>query len=344
MNDFQENALDRHLSNFRSGRNIKRDEAETLFDLLISCDDEQLIAALLGAWNDKGITEGELFYFASIMRNRMRKLASRHEMLVDIVGTGGSRAKTFNISTAAAFVIAGAGIPVAKHGNSAATSNSGSADALSSLGINADVEPETAEKNLDEHGLCFIFAPRFHSLSLSLAKARRSLGRPTIFNNLGPLCNPASAQHQLIGVWNSGMLEKTAKVLARLGTGRSWIVHSEVGLDEIGLNGKTSVAEVSGEKIATFDISAGDFGIDNSFSDLPKAATPEESASLIRRILSSELSGEPAETIVLLNAAAAIYLAGRDNNLNLAFKTATESIRSGMAANKLLDLVRATNG
>ena len=209
--------LHHYVEEFRSGRNLATDDAETFFDCLIAETDESLIAKLLTGWDAKGTTEDELFTLASIMRLRMKRIESRNQPLVDIVGTGGSRAKTFNVSTAAAFVVAGAGVSVAKHGNRAATSSSGSADVLDLLGVNMDVSPETAERCIDKHGICFMFAPRFHSLSPTLAKVRREFGRPTIFNNLGPLCNPAGASHQLIGVWEKGLLEKTAKVLQRLG-------------------------------------------------------------------------------------------------------------------------------
>src|SRR5258706_1326710 len=241
-----ERILHNYLDELRSGFDIDQAEAKALFDAMISNEDEFVLAELLSAWNEKGTTEDEIFELATIMRSRMKRINSRHETFVDIVGTGGSGAKTFNISTAAAFVIAGAGVPVAKHGNRAATSNSGSADVLSLLGINVATELVVSERHLNDMGLCFMFAPRFHSLSPALASARRSLGHPTIFNNLGPLCNPASAPRQIIGVWDKGLITKMANVLARLGTTRSWIVHGENGLDEIGLNGKTFVAEGKG--------------------------------------------------------------------------------------------------
>ena len=301
-----------------------------------------MLADLLAAWNDKGTTEDELFVFASIMRDRMKRVNSRHETFVDVVGTGGSKAKTFNVSTAAAFVIAGAGVPVAKHGNRAATSNSGSADVLSLLGIEFDIEPDAAERHINEHGICFMFAPRFHSLSTALGNARRSLGRPTIFNNLGPLCNPASAPHQVIGVWNKDLVEKTANVLARLGTGRSWIVHSENGLDEIGLSGKTFVAEINGGGVKQFEIDAGDFGVDGVSGDLPSGCSAEESAELIRQIFENKLSESDAEKLVLINAAAAIYVAGQASDLIEGYKLAEESIRSGAAREKLNKLVTET--
>ena len=323
------------MDEFRSGFDVDSTEAETLFEALISGEDQFLLTEMLSAWNDKGTTEEELFAFASIMRSRMKNVVSKHKAVVDAVGTGGSSAKTFNVSTAAAFVIAGAGVPVAKHGNRAATSNSGSSDVLSALGINVDIDPAETQRHLDEHGLCFMFAPRFHSLSRTLAGARRSIGRPTIFNNLGPLCNPACAQHQVIGVWDTELLDKTANVLAKLGTKRSWVVHGENGLDEISLSGKTQVAEVNGENVAHFEITAADFDIYTLGKNLPSKCSPEQSAETIRDILGNKMKDRDAERLVLVNAAAAIYIAGNAASLTEAYKQAEMSIREGAAVNKL---------
>ena len=209
MND---RLLQKYVTEFRSGNNVSPDDAEDLFDALIGSGDIHIIAELLDAWENKGTTDNEIFAFASVMRRRMKRIDARIDTFVDIVGTGGSRAKTFNVSTAAAFVISGADVSLAKHGNRAATSKSGSFDCLSLLGINADVDPRITQQCFDALGLCFMFAPRFHLLSPTLAEARRKLGRPTIFNNLGPLCNPASAPHQVIGVWNPDLIDKTATI------------------------------------------------------------------------------------------------------------------------------------
>lgn len=327
--------LHHYLDEFRFGCDVDPAETETLFEALIAGDNEFLLTELLAAWNEKGITEDELFAFANVLRERMTRISSRHATFVDTVGTGGSRAKTFNVSTASAFVIAGAGVPVAKHGNRAATSRSGSSDVLSELGIDIDIEPAETERRLNEHGLCFMFAPRFHSLSLTLAKARRSLHRPTIFNNLGPLCNPASPPHKLIGVCNAGMIELTANVLAKLGTARSWVVNGDGGIDEISLTGKTSVAEIVGDKIRYFDISAADFGIDPTGGENPANCSPAESADIIRRILNNELTDQAAEKFVLINAAAAIYVTGIAKTLPQSHEMAKNSIRSGAALEKL---------
>lgn len=339
----EDRLLEHYLEEFMLGSDVPAAEAETLFDALIGSVDVSLLAETLSAWNKKGITEDELFAFASLMRGRMRRIDSQHETFVDAVGTGGSSSKTFNVSTAAAFVIAGAGLPVAKHGNRAATSSSGSADVLAALGIGTDVEPTISEQNLNEHGLCFMFAPRFHGLSPSLAKARRSLGRPTIFNNLGPLCNPASAPHHVIGVYDKHLLENTAGVLSRLGANRSWVVYGENGLDEIALNGTTLVAEVNDEKVDIFEISATDFDVFTIGSDLPSNCTADESAAIIRDILDNKLKDRDAERLVLINAAAALYVGGQAADLPAAMQLATESVRNGSAMAKLNVLRTSTN-
>ena len=187
-----------------------------------------------------------------------------------------------------------------------------------------------------------MFAPRFHSLSPTLAKARRSLERPTIFNNLGPLCNPASAPHQVIGVWDKHLLESTARVLSRLGAKRSWVVYGENGLDEIALKGTTLVAEINGEKVDVFEISAVDFDVYSLGNDLPANCTADESAAVIRDILENKLKDQDAERLVLINAAAALYVSGKAADLPTAYNFAVESIRSGSALSKLNKLSLAT--
>lgn len=329
------NILQHYVEEFASGRNLAGEDAEVFFDRLIAESDESLIGNILTGWEAKGTTVDELFALASIMRLRMKRIESRNASVVDIVGTGGSRAKTFNVSTAAALVVAGAGVSVAKHGNRAATSSSGSADVLGLLGVNIDVSPETAERCLNEHGICFMFAPRFHSLSPTLAKVRRAFGKPTIFNNLGPLCNPASVKHQVVGVWDENLHEKTANVLARLGTNRSWIVNGENGLDEISLFGKTQIVEITEGQIEHFEITAEDFGIGSANGNLPANCSAEESSVHIRKILGNEAIGENPEKLVLINAAAAIYLSGKAATLPESYKLAENSIRNGSALKTL---------
>ncbi len=336
------NSLESFLGILSAGADLSESEAVEFFTALqTETENEGLIAAVLLALEAKGSTGDELFAMAKLMRSRAVKVNSKHKTFVDIVGTGGSPAKIFNVSTAAAFIIAGAEIPVAKHGNRAATSNCGSADVLSELGVNPAVDAMTAEKCLNEIRICFMFAPNFHALSPVLGKVRRELGVPTIFNNLGPLCNPANAPHQIIGVWRNDLVEKTAHVLARLGTVKSWVVHGSDGLDEITLSGNTSVAEVSGDKVKMFEISPADFGLENAAFSFSRCS-PTESAKIISDILNGNPVDENARHIVLMNAAAAIYIAGRANNLRNAFSIAKESLQSGKAWRKLESLKEQT--
>jgi len=332
--------LQKAIEDFRSNKELLPEFAEPLLDALISESDESAIGSLLTTWNTKGIEENEIYEFARILRSRMKRVDSRHEKFVDIVGTGGSKAKTFNVSTAAAFVVAGAGVAVAKHGNKAATSNSGSADVLAELGINPAVDPETAERCLNEIGICFMFAPNHHRLSPTLGKVRRGLGFPTIFNCVGPLCNPASAPHQLIGVWDKELLPKMAGALARLGTERAWIVSGN-GLDEISLEGPTPVAEIVGETVTIQEIEPSSFGIEPCQMDGIRCSDSVASSAMIRRVLNGEAVGTSAEDIVALNAAAAVGLVDRAISKAEAVEAARLSIRNGNARRKLEKLAAA---
>lgn len=337
------NSLKIFLKILSSGVDLSECESAGFFDALQTETDENLIAAALNAFEEKGATIEEIYSMAKMMRSRAVKVSSAHDVFVDIVGTGGSKAKIFNVSTAAAFVIAGAHLPVAKHGNRAATSNSGSADVLSALTVNPAVDQATAEKCLNEAGICFMFAPNFHTLSPVLGKVRRSLGKPTVFNSLGPLCNPADAPHQIIGVWRKDLVEKTAKVLAHLKTRKTWVVHGEDGLDEITLGGKTFIAEICGESIKTFEISAADFNLKNSSKIKFSKCSANESARIILDILRNDSSDENAKNLVLINAAAAIFVTGKAENLPEAFAIAKESLESGRAMEKLQNLIVLTN-
>ena len=338
-----ENELRNFLKILLTGKDLSETEAEEFFTCLQSeTENENLLAAALIALEAKGVSVDEIYAMAKIMRDRCVKVDSENETFVDLVGTGGSVVKTFNVSTAAAFVIAGADVAVAKHGNRAATSRSGSADVLSELGVNVAVEKELAEKCLSEIGICFLFAPKFHSLSPVLGKVRRQIGVPTIFNILGPICNPANAPHQVIGVWNKNLVSKTAQVLSRLGTKKTWIVHGEDGLDEITLNGKTFVAEISDFSVKEFEISPEDFGLENSSLENLQKFTAEESADLIENILKNETENETSKNLVLVNAAAAIFVSGKTENLKDAFALAKESLESGKALQKLENLIEMT--
>ncbi len=329
------------------GENLSRIEAANFLGALLNptATDAQ-VAAALAVLAVKGETVEELAGMAEAMRNRAIPVRSRHQRFIDTAGTGSSAAKTFNVSTAAAFVIAGAGLPVAKHGSRAATSHSGSADVLEALGVNTAAPPETVERCLNEHGICFMFAPLFHGATARVAHVRRELGVHTTFNLLGPLTNPARAPFQILGVWHSALLERVAAALSLLGAQKAWVVHGADGLDEITITGKTFVASCSTRSsMDTFTISPDDFGLERRSLDGLRGGGRVENAQLIRAILQGRNEGNlaTARDLVIANAAAALQVAGLAPDLRWAASLARESIDSGCAASKLEALVRETN-
>jgi anthranilate synthase component 1 len=329
------------------GENLSRVEAGNFLECLLNpvATDAQ-IAAALTSLAVKGETSDELAGIAEAMRDRALPLRSRHARFIDTAGTGSSAAKTFNISTAAAFVIAGAGLPVAKHGSRAATSRCGSADVLQALGVNTAAPVETVERCLNEHEICFMFAPLFHAATARVAHVRRDLGVHTTFNLLGPLTNPARAPFQIVGVWQLSLLERVASALARLGIEKAWVVHGADGLDEITIADKTYVAACSSAgDVETFTVSPEDFGLKRQHLDGFRGKEPQENAQLIRAILQGvkTKTTNAARDLVIINAAAALHLAGVASDLRYAASLARESIDSGRAASKLDALVRETN-
>jgi anthranilate phosphoribosyltransferase len=328
------------------GENLSRTESANFLDALLDpvATDTQIAAALI-ALTAKGETVDELAGMAEAMRERATPLHSRHERFIDTAGTGSSAAKRFNVSTAAAFVIAGAGLPVAKHGARAASSTSGSADVLEALGVNTAAAPEIVERCLNDHGICFIFAPLFHRATARVAQVRRKLGVHTTFNLLGPLTNPARAPFQLVGVWDHSLVERVASALALLGVKQAWIVHGADGLDEVTITGETFVAACSAHTaVETFTISPEDFGLERR-SVTQRREGPIENARVARGILDGEKNGDfaVARDLVVINAAAALYLAGVANDFQNATAMTCESIDSGRALSKLEALIRETN-
>ena len=329
------------------GENLSRGEAGNFLGCLLNpITTDAQIAAALTSLAIKGETFDELAGIAEAMRNRALPLRSCHTRFIDTAGTGSSTAKTFNVSTAAAFVIAGAGLPVAKHGSRAATSRCGSADVLQALGVNTAAPPETVERCLNEHEICFIFAPLFHAAAARVADVRRELGVHTTFNLLGPLTNPAQAPFQIVGVWHRSLLERVASALTRLGVEKAWVVHGADGLDEITIADKTYVAACSSTgEVETFTLSPDDFGLERQHFDGFRGKEPQENAQLIRAILKGEKTKTiaAARDLVIANAAAALHLAGVAPNLRHGASLARESIDSGQAAWKLDVLIRETN-
>jgi anthranilate phosphoribosyltransferase len=325
------------------GEDMSREEAAHLLDFLLSDEatDAQIAAALI-ALKLKGETVEELAGLAEGMRQRATRIHSQHKLFIDTAGTGSSSAKTFNVSTAAAFVIAGAGLPVAKHGNRAASSKCGSADVLAALGVNVSAAPEVSETCLNEFGLCFMFAPLYHGATARVAGIRRQLGVQTTFNLLGPLTNPAGAPRQIIGVWDRALVERLAQTLALLGVERAWVVHGSDGLDEVTLTGPTFVAEARHGKVRTFQISPAEFGLTETDLEHLRGGDAEDNAIIIRAVLSGAGSAE-ARAIVIANAAAALHVGGLAEDLVSGATLAADSIASGRALAKLERLIEATN-
>jgi anthranilate phosphoribosyltransferase len=329
------------------GENLSRSEAADFLSALLSpASTDAQVAGALAVLAAKGETVEELAGMAEAMRDRAIPVRSRRTRFIDTAGTGSSAAKTFNVSTAAAFVIAGGGVPVAKHGSRAVTSDSGSADVLEALGVNTACPPETVERCLNEHGICFMFAPLFHAATARVAHVRRELGVRTTFNLLGPLTNPARAPFQILGVWHPSLLERVAWALSLLGVEKAWVVHGADGLDEITISDKTFVAVcLPSCSVETFTISPENFGLERQSLDGVGGNNARANAELIRTILEGEKTKQTAAArdLVIVNAAAALHVAGFAHDLFEAAALARESIDSGRAASKLDALIRETN-
>jgi anthranilate phosphoribosyltransferase len=328
------------LNKLIAGEHLAQAEAADLLDFLLSEEaTDARIAAALVALAAKGETEEELAGFAQIMRARCARIETSHERFIDTCGTGGSPAKTFNVSTGAAFVVAAAGLPVAKHGNVGVTSKAGSADVLRALGVKVEQSPERVREIFNQVGLCFMYAPLHHAATKRVAQIRRDLGVRTIFNLLGPLTNPAGAQFQVIGVSNEAACDKVAGALKRVGVKRAWIVRGEDGLDEITLAGKTMVREVTPEGVRRFELTPADFGLQQASLDELRGGSAEDNAALIRDVI---IGGrrDQARDLILINAAAALLVGGVAERLDAAVEAAAGAIAAGAAAEKLSSFQR----
>ncbi|MCS7115354.1 MAG: anthranilate phosphoribosyltransferase [Nitrososphaerota archaeon] len=303
-------------------------------------------ASFLTALRMKGETVEEINAFTSAMMEFCHKIRPKvNGRLVDTCGTGGDALKTFNISTAAAFVAAGAGVTVAKHGNRSVTSKCGSADVLEKLGLNLNVKPETVKGAIENVGLGFIFAPAFHPAMKNVAGVRRELGIRTVFNILGPLANPACANARIIGVYEASLVEKVVMVLRRLNIEEAMVYHGLDGLDEISTIGKTLVAWLKNGEIETLEVAPENFGVRKAKPEEIAGTSPEESAELTFKILYGVLGkGNPKRDIVDVNAAAAIIVGGKAEEYDYAMELAQESIESGAAYRKLKDLLHHYEG
>jgi anthranilate phosphoribosyltransferase len=304
------------------------------------------IAAFLTALRMKGETVEELVSFAEVMREYCIKIHPCIKgRLVDTCGTGGDRIKTFNISTTAAFVTAGAGIPIAKHGNRSVTSTSGSADVLEQLGVNLKVSPESVRISIEQVGIGFIFAPAFHPAMKYAVIPRKEIGIRTIFNLLGPLTNPACANAQVLGVYDKKLTKPLAVALSHLGCEEAMVVYGLDGLDEISTLGKTAIAHLKNGIVRTFECSPSDFGLNKAQCVELQGSNPVENSFILYNILSGALKKRNSKLdIVLANSAAAIMMGGKAETFIEGVEIAEESIDSGNALKKLELLIKSTGG
>jgi anthranilate phosphoribosyltransferase len=315
---------------------------ETMDEIMSGNASPAQIGAFITALRMKGETIAEITGAARVMREKAVKIKVAGDgAVVDTCGTGGDQSHTFNISTTAAFVVAGAGLKVAKHGNRSVSSKCGSADLLISLGVNLQAGIERVEECLNEIGICFLFAPMMHGAMKYAIGPRREIGIRTIFNILGPLTNPAGARSQLIGVYKKELTEPLASVLGNLGADHAFVVHGNDGLDEITLTDKTYVSELKYGNVSSFELDPKDYSMDYcSDSDL-LGGYSEDNARITTKILKGEKG--PKRDIVILNSAVAITAGGRTENISDGIKIAEESIDSGAAEEKLRRLVELTN-
>ena len=334
------------------GQSLSRQEARAVMAEVLSgkCTDSQ-IAGLLVGLRMKGETVEEIVGFAEAIRAAAIPLNLKNDSaldvsdterdaLVDTCGTGGDTSGTFNISTATAFVVAGAGVRVAKHGNRSISSKCGSADVMEALGVNINLPPERLVECLKQVGIAFLFAPLMHSAMKHVQTARRELKLRTVFNLLGPLTNPARASAQVVGVYSAELVDKLAEALSMLGVRRALVVHGMDGLDEITITGPTRIAEVRDSEVHTYEVTPEEFGMPRARLEDISGGDAAANAAIIRAVLDGTQSAR--RDVVLLNAAAALVAAGKANHLSDAVPLAVESINSNAAKKKLNDMVHFT--
>ena len=323
---------------------LEENEVSLIFEKMMEGEiTESQIAAFLVALRIKGETIQEITGASRVMIDKATKIEHTYDNLVDLCGTGGDSHGTFNISTTSTFVVAGAGVPVAKHGNRSVSSPVGSADVLEALGVNINLGSKEAEKCLKEVGLVFLFAPVYHPAMKNVSTPRKEIGIRTIFNLLGPILNPALVKHQIMGVYTESLIEPIAKVLRNLGSKHAMVVHGSDSMDEITVTGNTSVAELKEGIVKTYQIDPTNLGFKKSkLEDLLGGKTSADNAAITISILKGEESG-PKRDITVLNAAAAIYVSDAVTEFSEALEVAAESIDSGKAIKKLEELTEFTS-
>lgn len=325
-----------------TGATLSRDEAAVAFDSMMSGEaTPSQMGALLMALRVRGETVDEITGAVSVMRAKMLRVEAPGDA-VDIVGTGGDGSGSVNVSTCASFIVAGAGIPVAKHGNRALSSRSGAADVLASLGVKIDLKPDQVGRCVREAGIGFMFAPAHHPAMKNVGPTRVELATRTIFNLLGPLSNPAGVKRQMVGVFSRQWVEPLAQVLKNLGSEAAWVVHGSDGLDEITLTGSTFVAALEDGRIRTFEVSPEEAELDRCSSEDLKGGDAAANAVALQSVLDGMPS--PYRDVALLNAAAALVVAGHAKTLKEGVALGRQSLDSGAAAARLRQLIAVSNG
>lgn len=330
-----------YINQLLAHQDLAPEEAEKAMTLLMQgLVSPVKTAAFLIALRSKGERPAEIAGCARAMRALANRVQSSHSVLVDTCGTGGDGTGSFNISTTAAFVVAGAGVPVAKHGNRSVSSRSGSADVLEALGVQVDPGPDVVARCLEELGIAFFFAPRFHPSMRHAAPVRKALGVRTIFNILGPLTNPAGARHQVLGVYSPELTFVLAEVLLALGSQHALVVHGHGGYDEFSITGPTQVTEIGPGGLRTYYVHPEDLGLQRGRPEDMAGGSAEENAAIARAVLSGQRG--PRRDVVLLNAAAGLLAAGAVRDLAEGVKMAADSIDSGRALRSLEGLGEMT--
>lgn len=330
------------IAQIADGMDLTEKEAEdVLLDIMQGTATDAQIAAFLMGLRMKGETVDEITGAVRAMRSLAHRVPIIDSMVVDTCGTGGDRSHTFNISTAAAFVIAGAEITVAKHGNRSVSSRSGSADVLAALGVNIHLSPERTAECIQEVGIGFLFAPLYHQAMKACAKPRAEMGIRTLMNILGPLSNPANASIQILGVYDRSLTDKLAQVLIRLGTQHCFVLHGADGLDEITLTDRTHVSEGKAGRVSSYDIHPQDFGLSRVHPKELVGGTAEDNATIIEAIFKGQRG--PKRDVVLMNAAPAFVACGQAKTLREGYELAGRVVDSGAAYEKLEKLIAFTN-
>lgn len=335
--------MDAYIQKLQNRQDLTEGEIQAVMRLIMSGDlPHQSMAAFLIALNEKSPSIEEITGAAKILRDFSLEVNTKHPVVLDTCGTGGDKKGTFNISTTVAFVVAGAGVVLAKHGNRSISSRCGSADVLEALGVNISIDQKYLGECLDEIGIAFLFAQKLHPALKNVAAVRKSLGTETIFNILGPLLNPAKATHQMMGVYSRDYVEPLARVLKNLGLRRAFVVHGKDGLDEVTTTTQTFVSEFNGREILSYEIDPLELGFCLAKESDLKGGDLNVNAGIVLDILKG-VSG-PKRDIVVLNAACALYTAEKVANISDGIALACDSIDSGKALKKLDELKVFTNG